>query len=375
MTRELWSTDLELVLHSVIDRPVVVRAFKAWLRRMAPDDVLQVDIVHDTEMLQRMPPADAAKLASIMCQQYLASDYSGEAALAAMRDYARETCSMLAERRFPKFLASTAGLQAIEHMLEGGEEELERRLWPKYEVPDDVSSWLSAFVIAAETFPCAIGLSDGALPGSPLCYVNPAFCRMTRYSPQDVLGRDANCRFLYGPQSDDESIGLISEALRTGGEAQVDMTNYRRGDEAFDTLLTLRPVHDTNGAFRFAVAVWMDVTDDKVTTLTARASRISKLVKSLPKALKVPEAGKGRPSISHGQPELAKMSTVQAIQQLEGEGREARALTTRISASRLPLAASPELKPGRKESMSMPAPKPAMPVVGMTPTTSAALAG
>ena len=52
------------------------------------------------------------------------------------------------------------------------------------------------FVTAAETFPACIVISDMCIPGAPMIYVNPEFCRTTGYTAEESLGR--NCRFLQG---------------------------------------------------------------------------------------------------------------------------------------------------------------------------------
>ena len=44
-----------------------------------------------------------------------------------------------------------------------------------------------------------ITIADPNLPDCPLMYVNEAFCRMTGYDQDEILGR--NCRFLQGPET------------------------------------------------------------------------------------------------------------------------------------------------------------------------------
>lgn len=43
-------------------------------------------------------------------------------------------------------------------------------------------------------------------------YVNEAFCRMTGYERDEIIGR--NCRFLQGPDSDPGAIARIREAMQ-----------------------------------------------------------------------------------------------------------------------------------------------------------------
>ena len=44
-------------------------------------------------------------------------------------------------------------------------------------------------------------------------------------------------------------------ALRRGAEMTVKLTNYKRSGETFASLLSIRPVHDSHGVYRFCVAV------------------------------------------------------------------------------------------------------------------------
>jgi PAS domain S-box-containing protein len=53
-------------------------------------------------------------------------------------------------------------------------------------------------------------VSDARLPDNPIVACNEAFCALTGYSQDEVLGR--NCRFLAGPETEP----WLTETLRTG---------------------------------------------------------------------------------------------------------------------------------------------------------------
>lgn len=57
-----------------------------------------------------------------------------------------------------------------------------------------------------------ITIADPNLPDCPLMYVNEAFCRMTGYDQDEILGR--NCRFLQGPETDRASLARIRVAMQ-----------------------------------------------------------------------------------------------------------------------------------------------------------------
>lgn len=57
-----------------------------------------------------------------------------------------------------------------------------------------------------------ITIADPNLPDCPLMYVNEAFCNMTGYTREEIIGR--NCRFLQGPDTDASSIARIRTAIK-----------------------------------------------------------------------------------------------------------------------------------------------------------------
>ena len=56
-----------------------------------------------------------------------------------------------------------------------------------------------------------IVISDMSVPGAPMVYVNPPFCRCTGYAREEAVGR--NCRFLQGPDTEFESLRVIRSTL------------------------------------------------------------------------------------------------------------------------------------------------------------------
>ena len=129
-------------------------------------------------------------------------------------------------------------------------------LWHAYAAPPDAIGWLDSVIGSVETMRICVAISDMRIAGNPLIYVNQAFCQVTGYTKAEVHGR--NCRFLQGPESQVASVAQIIEAQRQGADVVVKITNYKRSGETFDNLLSLRSVHDTNGVYRFCIAVQMD---------------------------------------------------------------------------------------------------------------------
>jgi len=129
-------------------------------------------------------------------------------------------------------------------------------------------------------------------------FVNQEFCRTTGYAKHEAQGR--NCRFLQGPKTEPQSVAVIQDTLRRGVDCHVKISNYRKSGELFENLLTMRPVHDSNGVYRFCIGVQFEVTRDL--SLKSRLAKLDKLVKLLPATLEVSSAASG---VVHAKTEAA----------------------------------------------------------------------
>ena len=76
-----------------------------------------------------------------------------------------------------------------------------------------------------------------------------------------VLGR--NCRFLQGPDTEQEVVASVQACMAAGRECHVRMTNYRKSGATFTNLLSLRPVHDSDGVFRFIIGLQSNITFER----------------------------------------------------------------------------------------------------------------
>jgi PAS domain S-box-containing protein len=114
---------------------------------------------------------------------------------------------------------------------------------------------------AVDEAPVGITLSDPSLPDNPLVYVNEAYEGLTGYAAADVLGR--NCRFLQGPDTDEEPVREMREAIENDEPVSVELLNYREDGTPFWNQVTIAPIYDGDGDVSHYVGFQNNVTDRK----------------------------------------------------------------------------------------------------------------
>ncbi|ARN82409.1 PAS domain S-box protein [Methylocystis bryophila] len=112
---------------------------------------------------------------------------------------------------------------------------------------------------AIESVHVGISISDAKARGIPNIYVNPAFCRMTGYAREELLGR--NLRMLRGPETDEAALERFNRAVSRGEDCQVTLRVYRRNGTSFWNELLVSPVVDEAGEITNFVGIHTDVTE------------------------------------------------------------------------------------------------------------------
>jgi two-component system, cell cycle sensor histidine kinase and response regulator CckA len=102
--------------------------------------------------------------------------------------------------------------------------------------------------------------AESAVGGTPtVVYVNAAFTAMTGYTEQDILGRTP--RILQGPGSSGATRQSIRDALRAWKPVTAEMLNYRKDGTPFWVELSITPVADEGGWYRYWISVQRDLTE------------------------------------------------------------------------------------------------------------------
>ena len=100
-------------------------------------------------------------------------------------------------------------------------------------------------------------LADPSMKDNPIVYASEEFYRTTRYSRDDVLGR--NCRFLQGPKTNRPTVERMAAKIRSGEECCETVLNYRRDGSPFMNLLLIAPLYDNRGIVRYFIGAQIDV--------------------------------------------------------------------------------------------------------------------
>lgn len=103
-----------------------------------------------------------------------------------------------------------------------------------------------------------IVICDAQLPDQPISFVNGAFCRITGYSQEEVMGR--NCRFLQGRDTDPGAVERLRRGIEQKRPVQAILRNYRKDGKTFWNDLHISPVTEVDGSVRHFVGIINDVT-------------------------------------------------------------------------------------------------------------------
>lgn len=105
---------------------------------------------------------------------------------------------------------------------------------------------------------CGLMIADAWSPDSPIQYVNRNLCRITGYSPGEIIGR--NARFLQGDDRDQPARWRLAGAVARGEPCTVVLRNYRRDGARFEHRIEVTPVFGVGERITHNVALTTDLT-------------------------------------------------------------------------------------------------------------------
>jgi len=101
--------------------------------------------------------------------------------------------------------------------------------------------------------------APGKLP--VVVYVNEAFCAMTGYTEQEIIGKTPS--ILHGPKTDKEELNRIIECINGKRSCEATLLNYKKDGQSFWVDFSVSPVKNTEGKHTHWIAIQRDVTRRK----------------------------------------------------------------------------------------------------------------
>jgi two-component system, LuxR family, sensor kinase FixL len=129
---------------------------------------------------------------------------------------------------------------------------------------------------AVEHFSYSVVITTAELnsPGPRIVYVTPAFCRMTGFTPEEIIGKTP--RILQGPNTERTVLAKLRRHLSEGKSYSCELINYRKDRSEYLVHLTIDPVLDADGKITHWVAVQQDVTERRrAEEMLAQADRLA----------------------------------------------------------------------------------------------------
>jgi len=99
-----------------------------------------------------------------------------------------------------------------------------------------------------------------ASPGYPILYVNPAFCQMTGYGPQEILMKSPV--ILQGPKTDPAVLERLSRDIEAGRVFHGRAVNYRKDGSEFMMEWKIAPIRNALGEIHHYLAIQKDVSHE-----------------------------------------------------------------------------------------------------------------
>ena len=130
-----------------------------------------------------------------------------------------------------------------------------------------------------EASPIASVISDPRLPDNPIVACNQAFCALTGYDEEQILGR--NCRFLSGPGTEPWLTEAIREGVRNHRPVLVEILNYKRNGVPFRNAVLVAPIYDTKDELQYFLGSQVEVGDEVPGPSVARRVRAAAAVNTL----------------------------------------------------------------------------------------------
>ena len=114
-------------------------------------------------------------------------------------------------------------------------------------------------VVVNATDGVVIANADKDENGPRIIYVNKAFCDMTGYGQEELLGQSPN--IFYGSHTNKRSLRKLRKAFRDEVACDTELINYNKQAKAFWVSLSVTPVSDSTGKITHWISIQRDITE------------------------------------------------------------------------------------------------------------------
>lgn len=130
-------------------------------------------------------------------------------------------------------------------------------------------SWRDTLFKSLECLPFSVSVADATKEGFPLVFVNSKFQEMSGFSTEDAIGKSN--KFLQGGIVEPDMRTIMTETLAAKKICRVFVTNKRKDGTVFRNLLSMKPVSNLQGEYRYVIGMQFDVTapESSVVAMTA----------------------------------------------------------------------------------------------------------
>ena len=128
--------------------------------------------------------------------------------------------------------------------------------------------------------PIAMVITNPQRPDNPIEIANEAFCRLTGYTEEEIVGR--NCRFLAGADTESSVTNQLRAAVDARRPVLVDILNYRRDGTPFRNGVMIAPLFNEDGQLTYFLGSQVELKSDEAAALSVRRARAAALIEQLP---------------------------------------------------------------------------------------------
>ena len=136
-----------------------------------------------------------------------------------------------------------------------------------------------ALIASIRLSPIATVITNPRLHDNPVIAANLAFCQLTGYSEEEIVGR--NCRFLAGSSTEPWLTEHLREGIRSLKPTLTELLNFKKDGTPFRNAVLIAPVFDDQGEVAWFLGSQVAVDGAQDAPLVLRQRRAAEMVKNL----------------------------------------------------------------------------------------------